>query len=105
MKNQVTGRRVVFYLYDNESPFSLLKMICNSKIKRTLKISIIFSSILILATISLSSCGPDNPTPNYQMVPQESKDWGVFKEGTWWVYEEETLKYRDSVYVFFTRDH
>ena len=83
MKNQVTGRRVVFYLYDNESPFSLLKMICNSKIKRTLKISIIFSSILILATISLSSCGPDNPTPNYPMVPQEYKDWGVFQKGTW----------------------
>lgn len=32
-------------------------------------------------------------------MEQDLKDYCVFKPGTWWVYEEETSKERDSVYI------
>jgi hypothetical protein len=73
------------------------------KNKKSLKLAASVAISLAFAFF-VGSCGPDNPTPNYQMVPQESKDWGVFQKGTWWVYEEETLKYRDSVYVYRTEE-
>ena len=60
--------------------------------------------LIVVSACFLPGCGPETTEPNYQMVPQETKDWCVFQIGTWWVYEEETLKTRNSVYVFFTQD-
>jgi len=67
------------------------------KNKKSLKLaaSVVLS---VVFAFPLSSCGPDEPI--YRQVRQEHKDWGAFKEGTWWVYEEENLGIRDSIYIF-----
>jgi hypothetical protein len=41
-----------------------------------------------------------DPEPYYDHVSQELKDWGAFKPGTWWVYEEQNSEIKDSVFVY-----
>ncbi len=53
----------------------------------------------LFLAFTASNC-KDKPENRYDHVRQELKDWGVFKVGTWWVYEEEILKIRDSVYIY-----
>jgi hypothetical protein len=58
-------------------------------------------AVILLVCLILNNCGPkDDTNPDVLKVPQETKDWGVFKVGTWWVFEEETSKLRDSIYVY-----
>jgi|GEM_PF-3232977 len=66
------------------------------KNKKSLKLaaSVVLS---VVFAFPLSSCGPDEPI--YHPIRQELKDWGTFKEGTWWVYEEESIGIRDSIYI------
>jgi hypothetical protein len=40
---------------------------------------------LAFLTISFYISGCKDPDPVYNQVQQELKDWGAFKEGTWWV--------------------
>ena len=68
-----------------------------NKIKKIKYTIILFLAFL---TIAFYISGCKDPDPVYNQVRQELKDWGAFKEGTWWVYEEENLKIRDSVYIY-----
>ncbi|MDZ4758730.1 MAG: hypothetical protein SGJ10_11430 [Bacteroidota bacterium] len=36
-------------------------------------------------------------------VPQNAIDYFYFKEGSWWVYEDEATKEQDSVWVSYSR--
>jgi len=57
-------------------------------------------AVILFVSLALQNCGPkDHTNPDVQMVSEEIKDWGIFKIGTWWVYEEETSKFRDSIFV------
>jgi len=71
------------------------------KNKKSLKLaaSVVLS---VVFAFPLSSCGPDEPI--YHPIRQELKDWGTFKEGTWWVYEEESIGIRDSIYIHSYQD-
>ncbi len=48
----------------------------------------------------VASCRREEPVPdvNY-LIPQEAMDYGYFKPGSYWVYEESTSHALDSVYV------
>jgi hypothetical protein len=60
--------------------------------------------VISLVLISFASCKKDE-LPFCEEFPDECaeitgvKDYFCFKEGSWWVYEEETSGERDSVYV------
>jgi hypothetical protein len=68
------------------------------KIKNTIMLFLAFFTIAFY----ISSC--KDPEPVYNQVRQELKDWGAFKQGTWWVYEEENLKIRDSIFIYNYED-
>ncbi len=44
----------------------------------------------------MSSCKPDGP--HYKLY-NETKEWGDFKENTWWLYENETTGEQDCLWV------
>jgi hypothetical protein len=68
-------------------------------------------SLLVFSAISLlgmsASCHHDKPVqqsyceknPGMCETVMEAKDYFAFKQGSWWVYEEETSHERDSMYV------
>jgi hypothetical protein len=64
---------------------------------------IIVSFFLLL--LFLQSCKDKDTQTACEKAPEtcqylsEAKDYFAFKEGSWWVYEEETTHERDSVYV------
>lgn len=67
-----------------------------------MKKSIMLSLAFLTIAFYISSC--KDPDPVYNQVRQELKDWGAFKEGTWWVYKEENLKIRDSIFIYNYED-
>lgn len=52
----------------------------------------------------LIGCRKEKHEEEIKYIPQELKDYMYFKEGTWWVYEEESTHERDSVVVFYNDD-
>ncbi len=61
-------------------------------------------SFFFLVAITIFSCKdktPNDPTANCTTCHSvlEAKDYFAFKEGSYWVYEEETTHERDSMYV------
>ncbi len=61
-------------------------------------------TVILFVSLALQNCGPSDSEAMYNYIPQETKDWSAYKVGTWWVYEEETSKLRDSVYVYHYLD-
>jgi len=59
---------------------------------------------ILFVSLALQYCGPNDSEVIYKYLPQENKDWSAYKVGTWWVYEEETSKLRDCVYVYHYLD-
>jgi hypothetical protein len=57
-------------------------------------------AVFLFVSLALQYCGPSDSEAMYSYIPQETKDWSAYKIGTWWVYEEETSKLRDSIYVY-----
>ncbi len=59
--------------------------------------------VLIFCGFVFGTCRKDNPkvcdNSNTILVNQHAKDFFVFKEGSWWVYEEEKTKEIDSIWV------
>ena len=52
--------------------------------------------ILFLFILSISSCKTDGP---YYKLYEPVKEWGDFKEGTWWKYENEETGEQDCVWI------
>ena len=76
-----------------------------SKHQKTIKV-LVAISFFILLPIACKKEKDNTTAPSYcdqhpnQCAPiSEAKDFFLFKMGSWWVYEEETSKVRDSVYV------
>jgi hypothetical protein len=63
--------------------------------------SIILTAICLPLLLLVDACKPDKPkdplTITYKLG--EVKDYMYFKPGTWWVYEHDLTKERDSQYV------
>lgn len=54
---------------------------------------------LALASIlTLTMCTKEDPVRKYQ-IEQETRQWAAFKQGSYWVYEQEGTKVTDSTYV------
>jgi hypothetical protein len=64
-----------------------------SFLKQTIKLI-----ILLWTTVQWTSCSNEGCKP--RDVEQYILDWGFFKKGTYWIYEEETLGITDSFWVF-----
>lgn len=66
------------------------------------KIYLYYAAIFLIMVSMADTCrcggNKKEPCPVVYME-QDLKDYCVFKPGTWWVYEEETSKKRDSVYT------
>ncbi len=74
-----------------------------SKHQKTIKVLVVIS-FFILLPIACKKQKVHEPTfcelnPDQCAPITEAKDFFLFKMGSWWVYEEETSKERDSVYV------
>lgn len=59
-----------------------------------------------LLTVSFTACEkeppiPPGPTPD--ITPQAVYDYGFFKPGTYWIYEDSLTGSRDSVYVIYVK--
>lgn len=60
--------------------------------------------LLSFTIVTLSCCKPDDdsePQVYHFLLPQEVKDYYAFKDGTYWVYENDKTKELDSITVFF----
>lgn len=74
-----------------------------SKYQKTIQV-LLAISFFILLPIACKKEAVKEPTfcdqhPDQCAPISEAKDFFLFKMGSWWVYEEETSKVRDSVYV------
>ena len=63
------------------------------RIKMTLRFS-----LLLVSTLVLFGCY--DYEPRVEQVYQEVMDWGSFKKGSWWVYQEDSSKLLDTILVF-----
>ncbi|MEZ4883291.1 MAG: hypothetical protein R3E32_01050 [Chitinophagales bacterium] len=59
-----------------------------------------FVSILFILNF-YSSCKKNNAETVH--IPQEFKDYTVFPEGSWWIYEEKHTGIKDSTYTYFSK--
>jgi len=56
----------------------------------------IFLAFGIVTQLLLNSCEPKD---KYYYLNQESKDWALYKPGSWWVYRDSILNERDSLFI------
>lgn len=50
----------------------------------------------IVAFLLICSCEPKD---KYYYVNLESKEWALYKPGSWWVYQDSVSKIEDSLFV------
>ena len=57
---------------------------------------------LLLICLSIAGCKKEETTQTKydKRMPQQMLDYGYFKKGTYWIYEDTVSKAMDSVYVF-----
>ncbi|MDG1045417.1 MAG: hypothetical protein P8P81_02300 [Bacteroidia bacterium] len=58
---------------------------------------LLFVLMLLLLSIFLTNCGPDERTTLY--IDQKTKDYVVFHPGSWWAYQEHSSSAVDTVSV------
>jgi hypothetical protein len=56
--------------------------------------------LLLLAIILLTTCTPKEEEGPLYLIGQSTKDYLVFPVGSYWVYEEETSNFEDSLYLY-----
>ena len=59
---------------------------------------LLFVLMLLLLSIFLTNCGPDERTTLY--IDQKTKDYVVFHPGSWWAYQEHSSSAVDTVSVY-----
>ncbi len=73
---------------------------------KILKVKLFPFCIVIITALAICSCKKDSPKlgPDQRMsVPQLLIDYGYFKPGTYWVYQDSASHARDSIYVTSSR--
>ena len=63
---------------------------------------LLFVLMLLLLSIFLTNCGPDERTTLY--IDQKTKDYVVFHPGSWWAYQERSSSAVDTVSVYNAKD-
>lgn len=66
---------------------------------KKIKNTVLLFCMITFFTVVLSSCGPSDEEV-YIKIDEEVLAWGAFKEGTYWIYQEENTGTIDSVYVY-----
>ncbi len=73
------------------------KTICSPKnLKNQFITQVLKFLIILISSFLYISCEEE---PNYYSIPQILKDWGYFKEGSYWIYQNDSTLITDSIYI------
>ena len=63
---------------------------------------LLFALTLLLLSMFLTNCGPDERTTLF--IDQKTKDYVVFRTGSWWAYQEQASNAMDTVSVYSSKN-